>query len=141
MAFDLNAAKAVSDREEQGTLVKVFQEPGVLAMYTDENGNERPAWIRMAGKHSHRYRRKEAQQRARRLKADSLVEGKFHSDTEELAAACAIEWAGVVGDGAATKCTEHNVVQFFRASSWNYDECVEAMNTPALFSPSSSPAQ
>jgi hypothetical protein len=141
MAFKMSRAREVSQREDQGTEVPIKNELGEVETYIDANDETQTAVIIMAGKNSPRYRRKESEQNSRRIKANSLTEGKFKDDAQELTVACVIGWRGVEeDDGSAVKCNEHNVLQVFKAAPWVYDDCVEAMNSPVRFTTSSSPA-
>lgn len=141
MGFNIGRARKVSEREDQGADVQVKDELGEKQYY-DVGEKKEPVVIVMAGANSSRYRRKKEEQERRRLNNKSLTEGKFTSDAKELAVACTIGWRGIEDDdGRPVECNEYNVNELFTAAPWVYNDCVEAMNDAARFSPSSSPQQ
>jgi len=139
--FDIAEAQQVAEQEDLGTPVPVKDVTGNERTYRAADGTVKQVVIWMAGLHSRRYRRKREQQKNRKMKRNTLTEGKFHDDTLELAAACAIRWDGIRFNGQPVECNEHNALQLFKAASWVLDDCVEAMEDPALFFGSASPPQ
>ena len=136
MAFSLGRAKEVQRREESGIDVPLKNELGEVETYVNEAGERVPSFIRMAGVNSDRYRRKKAQQDARKFDRKTLTQGKWNNDAMELAVACAITWGGVEeeeGSGRYVPFSAFNVEQVFKAAPWVLNDCTEAMEDAAGF--------
>lgn len=133
MSFDLSRTLQEAKIEDEGTEVLVKNRLGKVETYTDASGDEQPCVIVMAGAHSRRYAAKRDEQKRRKMSGQTLTEGKWLDDGEELVVACVISWRGIENDGRPLDPTPHNIRSVFAAASWVLRACDEAMNEAANF--------
>lgn len=130
--MEVSTSKAVSEREEEGTVVHLTDEKGDL-MYE----NMEPVTITVVGTYSKTYRRVQNEQRAKNLKGRrlQLTPEQIDARANEAIASCVLGWEGFTSEGKPFPFTKDNAAALFTAAPWIRDQVEEAMGDHAAFFP------
>lgn len=132
--LDINStAKEVAAQEDEGAFVHIHGLDDMPLFYTDDNGEERPVGVVVAGAHSSRYRQMEAQLRKRKIKSRQLTGMAIYDDNLEKAATCTLAWQGFLADGAEVRLTKVAAKDVYHKFPWVYEQVLEAMHDHKLF--------
>lgn len=133
MGFDISKQAEHAKAEDAGTRVHVEGLDGAPMYYMDEEGNEHPVILIVAGAHSSIYRRAEARQRKRKLKARSMTAEALFEDAIERAAECTLGWEGFYEGGEPAPFRKESVRGLYVQCQWVYEQVLEAMNDHTRF--------
>lgn len=136
--FDVAEELLEASVEDRGTVVKITKLNGKQARVL-VNGEVVYTTITVTGVNSRRYRAEEKAIRDR--KVDKITHQKFYDDSIEKAAACTLEWTGILNKGQPVRCDRANAAQIYKLFPRLLEQVTEAMNEHALFTKNSSPAQ
>lgn len=132
--FNIKQKSAEARVEDEGIDVPIFSLDETPETYIDENGEEKPITIKVAGSHSRYYRQVEADQRKRRLKPKQLTAGAIYDDNMEKILACTLDWTGIALDAdTPVACTRENARVLYTECPWVYEQVFEAVHDHARF--------
>ena len=133
--LNLGAAKAVSDREDEGQVIELLDAAGEPLVY--QNGTaEKPVTVTVAGSYSATYRKAVERQRLRMLKRrrGKLTSNELTDNQIELEAACALPWDGVLtDDGKPIEHKMENVTGILVGVPWVREQIQIAIEDHAGF--------
>lgn len=130
--FDINQQAEKAKKEDEGTEVHIHGLDD-LPMFYEEDGEQKPVTITVAGAHSQTYRRIEDSMRRRKLKPKQLTGEAIFSDNIEKAAACTLDWQGFFVGEEVVQPTANNIKQLYKTCPWVYEQVFEAMHDHARF--------
>lgn len=132
MTFDLNAGKAVAEREDAGTTIHVRDAAGEK-MYQDEAGTV-PVTITVAGTYSTRYRKLMDASGDKSWKKRGTMEAEdSRRNTLEIIAGCVLGWDGFVASGEPFACNKTNACILLDSCPWIREQVEKAMTDHASF--------
>jgi hypothetical protein len=140
--FDIGSKRGVvTAREDDGVEVHVRDELGEYQFY-EENGEQKPVVICMAGTYSSVYRKALAKQRDRAMKQRraSVSGEELHKRQLELIAECVLWWKGFVDGGKPYPHNVTNAVALFEVAPWIREDCESAMGDHESFFSKGSPS-
>lgn len=129
--FDLGQAKGVSEREEQGRVVQLFDERGAPMDGVS---------MTVVGTYSERYRRAAEAKQDRNFRLGRLTPkpAELREQSMQIYAECVIAWEGFLDGGKDLPCNAANVLKVFQAAPWIMEQVTSAMEDHAGFSKASS---
>jgi hypothetical protein len=130
MAFDIQAERAATAVEDEGTVVVILDREG-----KPYGTDEAPVTITVAGRYSSRYRRAEAAINRRPVKHKKATHETYLDEAKEKVIACTISWTGFL----PAEMTRENLTALYEGCPWVLDQVAEAMNDSANFSRAGSP--
>lgn len=127
--FNLQSAKPIAAREDEGIDVQLRDENGEAMTYEYE-GATRPVVIRVVGTYSARYRRAQEQQRNAMMqqRRAKFTGDMLYRQGLDLVARCILSWEGIFDGETVVPCTPENAVFLLDAASWIREQVEEAMN-------------
>lgn len=131
--LDIKKAQEKAKVEDQGVAVHLEDLEGSLIYYQDENGEEKPVTITIAGQHSTLHRDIERRQQKRRLSKKDLTGARARQDLIERVAHCTLGWQGITSDGEPVAFTRDMARQIYEMLPWILDQVVEAMQDHSRF--------
>ena len=137
--FDLTAAKALSEAEDEGAIIEIHAPDGEPMMHGPEN-DPKPVTMRVAGSYSSTYRRaeeaatKKRLQAARRTRSTDLDAAAARQWQIDVMAKCVLEWDGFYDDGKPVPCTYDNVRAVLTHAPWAREQVEAAMQDHEVFS-------
>lgn len=137
--FDISTTKDVATKEDQGITVPIKDVNGEPQAY-DDNGQQKPAVIRVAGTYSTTYRRAAEAMRDKAIKRRrvSLSGEQMAKQELELIASCILAWEGLSNAGAPFPCTKQNAIALLEACPWIRADVEAAMSDHESFFANSS---
>lgn len=130
--FDISKQAEVANQEDEGVFVHVNGLDD-MPMYYEEDGEEKPVGIYVAGSHSTRYRRIEDQLRKRKIKPRQLTGEAIYDDNVAKAVACTLSWQGFRQGDEVIPLTNQNAEHLYKTCPWVYDQVLEAMHDHKRF--------
>ncbi len=137
MGIDVLAAKAVAEREEEGTPVHIKDEAS-----EPQYEGEKPVTITVVGSFSTTFRKAEAREMERQLKhrQNKLSADLVQKRRVALAAAACTGWQGFTLGDQPFPFSRDNAVMLFEAAPWILAQVEEARDDHEGFSGSASKA-
>lgn len=139
--FDIADQLQQASAEDEGAVVVINGVNGKPGRIKLPNGEIVPVTITVTGVNSRRYKAEQEAIRRRQLKKKDITSAKFHEDSIELAAACTVEWTGILNKGQPVRCDRVNAAQIYKLFPHILEQVQDAMNEHALFTKGSSPKQ
>lgn len=134
--FNIAEQKKIASREDEGTVVHLFDLNDAPMFYVDPKHPElgqRPITITVAGVHSEKYRKIEAQYRQKKLKSSRLTTEALHQEQISKIASCTLDWEGFGDAHGFTPCSYAAAKALYEECSWVLDQINEAMNDHTRF--------
>jgi hypothetical protein len=135
--FNVKTAPDLSKLEDEGIWVELIDPEGEEMVWWEDDGEEHPVRILMAGSYSRRYRRAYEAQTTRAVnsrRAMKVTGGLIASQRRELAAACTLKWEGIHDGTGVIECNRENALALYTEHLWVLEQVEQAMNDHAGFS-------
>lgn len=133
MGFNIEQQKEATKAEDAGVDVHIHGLDGAPIYYTDDDGEQCPVVIKVAGAHSSYHRKAEEAIRKRKLNRTSFTAERIYEDNINKAVACTLDWDGFLEGEDKLPFTKENVRNVYKNFDWVYEQVVEAMHDHARF--------